>query len=70
MEAAPLAAAAELELTIGGKPAQIEYAGLTGAGLNQVNLRVPDLPAGRHPVRVLMRGIPGPLWGEILVGAP
>jgi uncharacterized protein (TIGR03437 family) len=69
-EALPLAAAAELELTISGEPAQIEYAGLTGAGLNQVNLRVPNLPAGRHPVRITMRGIPGPLWGEILVGAP
>jgi uncharacterized protein (TIGR03437 family) len=69
-EATPLTAAAELEVTIGGEPAEIEYAGLTGAGLNQVNLRVPDLPAGRHPVRVRMRGIPGPLWGEILVGAP
>jgi uncharacterized protein (TIGR03437 family) len=69
-EAAPLAAATELELTIGGQPAPIEYAGLTGAGLNQVNLRVPNLPVGRHPVRITMRGIPGPLWGEILVGAP
>lgn len=68
-ETAPLTAAAELEVTIGGESAQIEYAGLTGAGLNQVNLRIPNLPAGRHPVRLRMRGIPGPLWGEILVGA-
>lgn len=68
-EAAPLTAAAELEVTIGGVAARIEYAGLTGAGLNQVNLRIPNLPAGRHPVRLRMRGVPGPLRGEILVGA-
>lgn len=67
--AAPLTALGEPTVAIGGLSAEIVYAGLTGAGLNQVNLRIPALPAGRHPVRVPMRGIAGSFWGEMLVGA-
>ena len=44
--------------TIGGKDTAIQYSGLTPgyAGLAQVNLVVPDLPAGEALVQVTVGG--------------
>jgi|GEM_PF-5471559 len=50
--AAPLDPAARVNLSIGGVTSQILFIGQSGAGLNQINLRVPDLPPGDHPVRL------------------
>lgn len=33
---------------IGGLVAQVTFAGLVGAGLNQINIRIPELPPGNH----------------------
>lgn len=38
------------KVTIGGLPAEVSYTGLTGAGLFQVNVKVPGLGAGDHIV--------------------
>lgn len=45
--------------TIGGKPADVQFAGLAPrmVGVMQANLRVPDLPAGDHPVVVTVGGV-------------
>jgi len=47
-----------VSLTVGGRPARVHFAGLTlySVGLMQVNLEVPDLPAGDHPVVVTIGG--------------
>lgn len=49
------------EVTIGGKPAQVEFAGLTptGIGYYQINVRVPDnIEPGVQPVIVSVNGVP------------
>jgi uncharacterized protein (TIGR03437 family) len=50
----PLSTFASVSATIGGSPANVVFAGLTPAsvGLMQVNLQVPNLPAGTYPVQV------------------
>ena len=49
----------EASATVGGVPAEIQFAGLAPgyAGLAQMNLRVPPLPAGTYPVIVKMGGV-------------
>jgi uncharacterized protein (TIGR03437 family) len=46
------------QATIGGKPAEVLYLGLTPGqvGLAQANIVVPDLPAGDHPIVVTVDG--------------
>ncbi|MCW5962748.1 MAG: hypothetical protein KIT83_01815 [Bryobacterales bacterium] len=56
--AAPLANPDEAEVRIGGMPAKVQFIGLSGAGLNQINVVVPDLQAGTHPVELKMGGVP------------
>jgi uncharacterized protein (TIGR03437 family) len=44
-------------VTIGGRPANVEFSGLVGAGLYQLNVRVPeDLPNGDHEVVATVAG--------------
>jgi uncharacterized protein (TIGR03437 family) len=52
----PLSTFAPVSATIGGSPANVVFAGLTpgSVGLMQVNLQVPNLPAGTYPVQVTM----------------
>lgn len=56
--AAPLPASLPVTVTVGGVPADLLFTGLSAAGLNQVNLRVPDLPPGEHPVWLLIGSTP------------
>jgi uncharacterized protein (TIGR03437 family) len=46
--AAPLASGNALSIRIGGVQAQVQFAGLSAAGLYQFNVVVPDLPDGDH----------------------
>jgi len=41
-------------VTVGGKPAQITFAGLApgSVGLVQVSFQVPNLPSGDYPIQV------------------
>ena len=43
-------------VTIGGVNASVTFAGLTGAGLYQLNVTVPNLPAGEQPLNVIVNG--------------
>jgi len=45
-----VALANPVSLTIGGVPANVSFAGLSGAGLNQVNITVPALADRDYPV--------------------
>ena len=46
---------------IGGQKAQVDYAGVVGPGLVQINLRVPEgLPSGRHSIIAAVSGIESP----------
>jgi uncharacterized protein (TIGR03437 family) len=56
--AAPLADKESVAVSIGGAPAQVHFAGLSAAGLNQLNVVVPPLPAGAHPVVITVGGVP------------
>ncbi len=53
---APLADSGGVSVTIGGRPAPIQYAGMTVAGVYQLNVVVPDLPDGDHPVAAEVNG--------------
>ncbi len=48
--AAPLAFPAQTSIQIGGTIVKVQFAGLTGAGLDQINVTIPDLPDGDWPV--------------------
>ena len=42
---------------VGGVRADVQFAGLTGAGLNQINIRVPEtLPPGNHLLTIEVGG--------------
>jgi uncharacterized protein (TIGR03437 family) len=58
LNAAPLAlsAATNLTITVGGVPAAIEFAGLISPGLYQVNLVIPEVPAGDREVVAIRNG--------------
>ena len=53
---APLVSAQALSIQIGGKPAEVSYAGLVGNGLYQINVTVPNLPDGDHEVVAVIGG--------------
>lgn len=56
--AAPLVAAAHVQVFIGGVAAEVQFVGLSAAGLHQLNVVVPALPAGMHNVVMVIGGIP------------
>jgi uncharacterized protein (TIGR03437 family) len=57
-----------LKVTIGGIDARIDYAGLTAAGLNQINVLVPTLPAGTYDVVATIDTIATQFQGKLVVG--
>ena len=52
----PLAESANLTITIGGLSAQILYAGITEAGVDQINVTVPQVAAGNQALVVTLDG--------------
>jgi uncharacterized protein (TIGR03437 family) len=58
-----------VSVRIGGRPATVLFAGLSGAGLYQLNVQVPDLPAGTHAIEVTVGGAALPA-GPILTVNP
>ena len=64
---ATLASQANLIVTIGGQTAQVRFAGLTGAGLNQINVVVPALAAGTHEIVASIAGSPTQYSGKLTV---
>jgi uncharacterized protein (TIGR03437 family) len=54
--AAPLSNLSSLQVRIGGVTAAVAFAGLTGAGLNQFNVVVPELPDGDYAVEASVAG--------------
>lgn len=55
--AAPLVDRDLLRITIGGVPATVGFAGLSGTGLNQFNVTVPSLPTGDHEIVAELDGV-------------
>ena len=55
-------------LTVGGKPATIQYAGLVQAGVYQVNFVVPQLPPGDASVSLTVAGVPTQTTANIYIG--
>ena len=58
--AAPLANPTLLQLRIGGQPASVKFAGLTGAGLYQFNVVIPQLPDGDSAVVATISNVASP----------
>ncbi|MBZ5623094.1 MAG: hypothetical protein LAQ69_30880 [Acidobacteriia bacterium] len=63
----PAPTAAAVTVQIGGLPAPVSYAGLIGSGLYQINLKVPDVPAGDQTITATVGGYSTPSWGLITV---
>ncbi len=55
--AAPLAGTSALSVTVGGVAAKIEYAGMVGNGLVQINIQVPDVADGDQEVIATIGGV-------------
>jgi uncharacterized protein (TIGR03437 family) len=45
-------------VTLGGVKTAIDFSGIVGAGLYQVNFHVPKLPSGDQPLNVIVNGAP------------
>ncbi len=56
----PVSLARPVNVTIGGVAASVQYAGLIGAGLYQLNVRVPSLESGDARVEISIGGITSP----------
>jgi uncharacterized protein (TIGR03437 family) len=54
----PVAASLAVSATVGGAPAEVQFAGLAPgfAGLAQINLKVPALASGAYPVAISIAG--------------
>lgn len=65
--AAPLVNAPALRVTVGGVSALVEFAGLSAAGLNQLNVKVPALEPGLKEVFASLDGVPAQFLGKIAV---
>jgi uncharacterized protein (TIGR03437 family) len=55
-------------VTIGGKNAPIDWAGIVGAGLYQVNFHVPQLPPGDASIVLTVNGVPSQPGKYIYIG--
>lgn len=54
--AAPLAGLEHVEVQIGRHIVPVEFIGLSAAGLNQINVRIPDVTTGKYPLEVRIHG--------------
>ena len=68
VESARLPAAAGLEITIGGVPAAVEFAGMVSNGQYQFNVVVPNVAAGDQPVVVKVGGVSSPTGSYLRIG--
>jgi len=53
--------AANVNVSIGGIPAEVMWAGMVGMGLYQFNVVVPPLPSGNHPTAAQVSGVISPI---------
>ena len=67
MPPAPLANPVSVQ--IGGVDAPCAYAGLVGPGLNQVNIAIPQLPAGEYPIVASVSGVQTQTGATVVIGA-
>jgi len=65
---APLRLSTALEITIGGVAVTADFAGLVGSGLYQINLRVPQLPAGDHDITLNVGGSRSQVGLKLTIG--
>jgi uncharacterized protein (TIGR03437 family) len=49
---------ANIDVQIGGQDATVQFAGLVGPGLFQINVVVPNVPAGKQPIVISSNAIP------------
>ena len=54
----PLPIASKIDVTIGGQPAPVAFAGLIGSGLYQINVTVPAVPTGDALIGLTVGGQP------------
>jgi uncharacterized protein (TIGR03437 family) len=52
----PTTLSSPVQVAIGGQPTMVQYAGLVGVGLFQINIVVPNLPVGDFPVAIQFQG--------------
>jgi uncharacterized protein (TIGR03437 family) len=64
----PLPMANQPAFRIGSQTATVTYAGLTGSGLVQINLQVPDVPSGDQPIVATAGGVPTPAALRLTIG--
>jgi len=64
---APLADPTLLHITIGGAPATVAWAGITMAGLYQINVQIPPLADGDQPIAASIAGVSAQYGLEISV---
>jgi uncharacterized protein (TIGR03437 family) len=68
---APVVDLSAIAMTIGGRPAQVQWAGIVGAGLWQLNVQVPaDVPAGNAAVVAQIGGKSTQSGASIAIQAP
>lgn len=60
---------AKAKVMVGNVEATVLYTGLTAAGLFQVNITVPNLPAGEYPVTLEFNGVTSQVQGLLVVGS-
>lgn len=53
---APAPVASRVTVTIGNQPATVQFAGIVGSGLYQINVAVPAVPPGDAPIVVSVNG--------------
>ena len=54
---APVTDLTQLQVTIGGAPATVSWAGIVAAGEFQLNVLIPPLPDGDQPVAATIAGV-------------